>query len=157
MRQNKRSTRLRMTGWERWFTGNYVSDWNLTYYQMVYVQTTIRHWEWDVELLGILRYKPITLSRPEYQTCVDNQEKRTCHPVDFAVPESETKRNKKRKETSTWTLLENWKKQWNMKVTVLSIVPGALGTVPKSLEKDWRIRKSGKESKYPDHSIVEIC
>ena len=34
-----------------------------------------------------------------------------------------------------------------MKVTVISIVVGVLGTVPRGLEKDWRIRKSKEESR----------
>ena len=33
------------------------------------------------------------------------------------------------------TLLENKKKLWNMKVTVISTVIGVLGTIPKGLVK----------------------
>ena len=36
---------------------------------------------------------------------------------------------------STPTLLENFKKMWNMKVTIVPIVIGALGTVTKGLLK----------------------
>ena len=36
---------------------------------------------------------------------------------------------------STLTLLENWKKLWNMKVKIIPIVIGAFGTVTKGLLK----------------------
>ena len=36
---------------------------------------------------------------------------------------------------STLTLLGNWKKLWNMKVTIIPIVIGAFGTVTKRLLK----------------------
>ena len=36
---------------------------------------------------------------------------------------------------NTSTLLENWKKLWNMKVTIIPIVIGAFGTVTKGLLK----------------------
>ena len=42
---------------------------------------------------------------------------------------------KVKREISTWTLLGNWEKLWNKKVTVISIVFGALGTVTKRLVK----------------------
>ena len=41
-------------------------------------------------------------------------------------------RNVKRR-ISISTLLENWKKLWNMKVTIVPIVIGALGTITKGL------------------------
>ena len=40
-----------------------------------------------------------------------------------------------KREISTSTLLENWKKLWNMKVTIIPIVIGAFGTVTKGLLK----------------------
>ena len=40
---------------------------------------------------------------------------------------------KEKREISALTLLENWKKLWSMKVTVIPIVIGALGTVTKGL------------------------
>ena len=40
-----------------------------------------------------------------------------------------------KRRTSTSTLLGNWKKLWNMKVTVIPIVIGAFGTVTKGLLK----------------------
>ena len=35
------------------------------------------------------------------------------------------------REKSALTMLENWKKLWNMKVTIIPIVIGAFGTVTK--------------------------
>ena len=40
-----------------------------------------------------------------------------------------------KREINTSTLIENWKKQWNMKVTIIPIVIGAFGTVTKGLLK----------------------
>ena len=53
----------------------------------------------------------------------------------FAVPADHTVKLKesKKKRISTSTLLGNWKKLWNMKVTVLQIVIGTLGIVIKRL------------------------
>ena len=49
------------------------------------------------------------------------------------------------------TLLENWKKLWNMKVIFISIVIGALDTVTERLLKgpeDLEMRTSGDRSNY---------
>ena len=43
----------------------------------------------------------------------------------------------------TSTLLENWKKLWNMKVTIKPIVIGAFGTVTKGLLKGLEDLKVG--------------
>ena len=42
---------------------------------------------------------------------------------------------KEKRRISTSTLLRKWKKQWNMKVTIIPIVIGAFGTVTKGLLK----------------------
>ena len=44
-----------------------------------------------------------------------------------------------KRETNTWTLPKN-KKLWNMKVTVIPVVNGALGTVLKGSE-EFEIRR----------------
>ena len=49
------------------------------------------------------------------------------------------------------------KKLWNMKVTVIPIVVGALGTIPKGLIKgleDLEIKKTSVD--HPDNCIIKI-
>ena len=55
--------------------------------------------------------------------------------MDFAVPADHSIKLKEREKISTWTLLGNWKKLWNMKVTIIPIVIDAFGTVTKWLLK----------------------
>ena len=45
------------------------------------------------------------------------------------------KLKKVKRRINTWTLLGNWKKLWNMKVTFIPIVIGAFGTVTKGIIK----------------------
>ena len=77
--------------------------------------------------------------------------------MDFTVPAdhcAKLKKKKTKRRISTWTLLGNWKKLKNMKVTLIPIVIGALGTVAKSLVKGlWNKRSSGD---HPNYNIIEI-
>ena len=60
----------------------------------------------------------------------------TCHLVDFAIPVDQRLKIKESENINKYLdLTRKLKKQWNMKVTVIPIVVGALGTVPKGLEK----------------------
>ena len=67
------------------------------------------------------------------------KKKKNCKIVDFAVPADHRQnwKNVKRR-TITSTLLENWKKIWNMKVTIIPFVIDAFGTVTKRLLKRLR-------------------
>ena len=60
-----------------------------------------------------------------------------CKIVDLCCPGMATAWNWKnvKREISTLTLLENWKKLWNMKVTIISIVISVFGTITKGLLK----------------------
>ena len=49
-------------------------------------------------------------------------------------PQSKNKR-KLDDKTNNWPSPENWKKLWNMRVTEIHFVDGALGMVPQSMEK----------------------
>ena len=51
------------------------------------------------------------------------------------------------KEGNYLDLAKELKKLWEMKVTVIPVVFGVLGTVCKGLEKDWRNRTSEVGSK----------
>ena len=62
----------------------------------------------------------------------------------------------KESEKNTRTLPENYKKNWKIKVTMTLIVAGALGTVPKGMEKTGGRRNQRKIRDHPDHNIVKI-
>ena len=56
--------------------------------------------------------------------------------MDFAVPADHRVKLKENEKMDKYLdLARELKKLWNMKVKVISIVFGALGTVPKGLEK----------------------
>ena len=60
----------------------------------------------------------------------------TCRIVDFAVSaDHRVKLKESEKKDKYLDLAEKWEKLWNMKVTVLPVVIGALGTVTKRLVK----------------------
>ena len=64
------------------------------------------------------------------------QKKRICKIVDFAVPaDHRIKLKECEKKDKYLDLAREWKKLWNMKVTILPIVIGAFGTVNKGLLK----------------------
>ena len=76
----------------------------------------------------------ITARRPDL--VLINKKKRTCHIVDFAVPaDHRVKLKEIEKKAKYLDLARELKKLWNMRVKVVPIVIGALGTVPKGLEK----------------------
>ena len=60
----------------------------------------------------------------------------------------------KNNRTIIWTLIENWKKVWNMKVMVIPIIVRVLGTVPKNLKK--RRTDQRKNRNQLDHSTANI-
>ena len=65
-----------------------------------------------------------------------NKKKRMCHIVDFAVPaDHRVKLKEIEKKDKYLDLTRELKKLWNMRVKVIPIVIGALGTVPKGLER----------------------
>ena len=65
-----------------------------------------------------------------------NKKKRICKIVDFAVP-AENRINLKEceKKDKCLDLPKEWKKLWNMRVTIVPIVIGAFGTITKGLLK----------------------
>ena len=74
-----------------------------------------------------------------------NKKQRTCKLVDFALPADHRVKMKENEKMDKYLdLARELKKLWNMNVKVILIVVGALGTVPKSLEK---IGKSGNQRK----------
>ena len=66
-----------------------------------------------------------------------NKRKRICKIVDFAVPaDHRISMKESEKKDKYLDLAREFKKLWNMKVTIVLIVIGALGTVTKGLLKD---------------------
>ena len=85
---------------------------------------------WDFE---IQMYHLISTRRPRYN---NQQKKRTCKIVDFAVPvDHRIKLKECEKKDKYLDLARELKKLWNMKVTIILIVIGAFGTVTKGLLK----------------------
>ena len=77
--------------------------------------------------------------------------------MDFAVPaDHRVKLKESEKKDKYVDLARELKKPWNMKVTVIPIVIGALGTVPKELLlglEDLKMRKSGD---HPNYYMTDI-
>ena len=75
----------------------------------------------------------------------NNNNKRTCKIVDFTIPaDHRVKLKENEKKDKYLDLARELKKLWNMKVTFISIVIGALATVNKGLLKgleDLKIRE----------------
>ena len=65
-----------------------------------------------------------------------NKKKITCHLVDFVVPADHRVKMKESEKIDKYlNLARELRKLWNMRVTVVSIVIGTLGTITSSLEK----------------------
>ena len=89
----------------------------------------------------------------------NNNNKRTCRIVDFGVPAYfRVKLKKGRKRDKYLGLAKELKKLWNMKVTVIPIVIGTLGTATKELVQgleDLEIRENKRASgDHPNYGIV---
>ena len=85
------------------------------------------------------------------------QKKRICKIVDFAVPADRRINLKESEKNDKYLdLAKELKKLWNMKVTIMPIEIGALGTITKRIIKrpgglgSWR---TGRD--YPKDSIAE--
>ena len=75
---------------------------------------------------------------PGQETRLNNnqQKKRTCKIVDFAIPvDHRIKLKESEKKDKYLDLARELKKLWNMQVTIIPIVIGAFGTVTKGLLK----------------------
>ena len=83
-------------------------------------------WDFDIQTDHL-----ISARRPDQQ-----KKKRICKIVDFAVPaDHRIKLKECEKRDKYLDLAREWKKLWNMKVTIIPIVIGAFGTVTKGLLK----------------------
>ena len=84
----------------------------------------------------------------------NQQKKRTCNIVDFAVPaDHKIKLKEYEKKYKYLDLTKELKKLWNMKVTIIPIVIGAFGTVTKGLLKGLENKRMGGD--HPNYYIIE--
>ena len=99
---------------------------------MVYAQLSTCPRKWD---FGIHMDHLISERRPDL--IIINKKKRICKIVDFAVPaDHRIKLKECEKKDKYLDLARDLKKKlWNMKVTIVLIVIGAVGTVTKRLLK----------------------
>ena len=76
--------------------------------------------------------------------------------MDFTVPADHRVKLKESKKRGNYLDLatELKKKKWNMKVTVIPVVTGALVTIPKGLVQ--KLEKLEIRGDYPDNSIIKI-
>ena len=75
------------------------------------------------------------MSRRPDLSLINHEKKRICKIVDFAVPANHIIKLKDCEEKDKYLDLgREYKKQWNIKVTIVPIVIGAFGTATKGLE-----------------------
>ena len=90
----------------------------------------------------------ITAKRPDLVIISKKKRKKTCRIVDFAVPVDDRMKIKENEKRDKYLdLARELRKQLNIRVTVIPIVVGALGTVPKGLEGGWGNWKSENQSR----------
>ena len=76
--------------------------------------------------------------------------------------QSKIEKKQTKREMSSWTLRRNRKKKtkkkiWNMKVTVMPIVSGALGTITKKIGKETEgIGNKNRSGDNPNYGIMKI-
>ena len=80
--------------------------------------------------------------------------------VDFAIPADTRVKikasGKRNKYLDFARVLKKNKKRWNMKMTVITIVIGALGTIPRGWKSNWRLGNKRASGDHPDYSIIQI-
>ena len=86
-------------------------------------------WEFEIQMDHL-----ISARRPDL--IIINKKKRTCTIVDFSLPADHREKLKESEKKDKYQdFARDLIKLWNMKVTVITIVIGALGTVNKGLVK----------------------
>ena len=112
---------------------DHTNKWNM--YNPVTVLENDTHkllWDFDIQTDHL-----ISARRPDL-IIINNKKKkkRICKIVDFAVPADHWIKLKEREKKDNYLdLARELKKLWNMKVTIVTIVIGAFGTVTKGLSK----------------------
>ena len=131
----QKSRRLDTTGWARWSTGNCARNLNLTMRKNGICTTQnpsckMRHKIFrDFEIQA-----DHLISARQPDLVIVNKKTRTCWIVNFVVlADHRVKLKEVEKRDKYLDLAREFKKQWNMRVTVIPIVVGALGIVIKGL------------------------
>ena len=79
---------------------------------------------------------PVLISARRPDLIIINKKMRICQTVDFAVPANNRINLKESEKKDNYLdLARELKKLWNMKVTIVPIVIGALGSITKELLK----------------------
>ena len=109
-------------------------------------------WDFEIQMDHL-----ISARQPDHLIINNNKQKRTCRIVDFAIPAGHgVKLKESEKKDKYLDPARELRKLWNMKVTVIPIIVGSLGTVKRGLVKrtaGLRNKRSGGNLNY---SIVEI-
>ena len=101
---------------------------------MVYAQLRICLGEWDTQTPLVFWHTNGSPNLGPTTRPYNNKNKRTCRIVDFAVPvDPRVKLKGCEKRDKYLDLAREFKKLWNMKVTIIPIVIRVLGTVTKGL------------------------
>ena len=91
-------------------------------------------WDFDIQtdhLILARRPDHIVINKKKKK----KKEKRTCKIVDFALPADWIKLKESEKKDKYLDLVKEFKKVWNMKVTIILIVIGAFDTLTK-----WQLK-----------------
>ena len=123
------------TKWARWSIGNCARNWSLT------IRTngicTNQNLSWIMRHKFLLDFEIQTdhlISPRRPDLIIINKKERTCRNVDFPVAADHGVKLKEfEKKDKYLDLARELKNQWNMEVTMIPIVIGALGTVTKGL------------------------
>ena len=113
---------------------------------MVYAQPSSCPGEWHTQTpMGLWHTNGSPNFGQKTRPYSNQQKKRTCKIVDVAVPaDHRIKLKESEKKDKYLDLAREFKKLWNMKVTIIPIVIGAFGTVTKVLLKRLEDLKVGE-------------
>ena len=125
---------------------------------MVYAQTGICLEEWDARSsLGFWDINRSPNSSQETRLSDNLKKKRTCRIVDFAVlADNRLKIKENEKRDKYLDLAKELKKLRNMMVTLIPIVIGVLGTIPKGLIKGLEELEIGVRVDHLNYDILKI-
>ena len=116
------------------------------------LQVAKHHWDFEVQTDHLISSRRLEL-------IIINKKERTSRIANFAVPaDQKVKLKECEKRDKYLDLARELKKLWNMKVTIIPIVIGALGTVTKDLVQGLGDleKKNRRGGDCPNYSIIEI-
>ena len=111
-----------------------------------------------LKLSRILRHKQITSASIANLVTITKRKKILPFGLFCCLVDHRMKIKESEKKELYFDLASELRKLGNMMVTVIPLVIGALGTVPKGLEKgSGRVGNQGENEDHPDQSFIEIC